>query len=383
MQPERRPIVIAFPDTAGYTETYGGGHGTVALEGMLQHAPGRESKTCLIFMHPSGTMNLLPLPNALARAGVHVITCASRYPHNDTALIMEKVLIDLGQVVGYARDRLGYERVVLAGWSGGGSLSLFYQSQAEQPTLTETPAGDPIDLSGLSPADAVMQLAAHVSRATTLTEFLDASIRDEADPDDRDPELDLYGAANPNQPPYSAGFVARYREAQIARNRRITARVREQLEVLRRRDDGEVERCFVTHGTMADPRWLDPQVDPNDRRPGCCYLGDPRAVNNGPAGLARFSTLRSWLSQWSYDDSNADAARHGPRVSVPAMVVENSADDACTPSQTQRIYASLGTADKELHRIEGATHYYLGQPDRLAEATRVCSDWLARKGFTD
>ena len=25
-----------------------------------------------------------------------------------------------------------------------------------------------------------------------------------------------------------------------------------------------------------------------------------------PVGLARFCTLRSWLSQWSYDDANGD-----------------------------------------------------------------------------
>ena len=54
----------------------------------------------------------------------------------------------------YARERLSFEKVVLAGWSGGGSLSLYYQSQAERPTVEATPAGDPVDLRGakLSPA---------------------------------------------------------------------------------------------------------------------------------------------------------------------------------------------------------------------------------------
>ena len=56
---------------------------------------------------------------------------------------------------------------------------------------------------------------------------------------------------------------------------------------------------------MADPRWLDPSVDPNDRQPGWCYQGDPRVVNMSPTGLARFTTLRSWLSQWSYDEARA------------------------------------------------------------------------------
>lgn len=36
---------------------------------------------------------------------------------------------------------MGYEKVVLCGWSGGGSLSALYQSEAEQPTITHTPAG--------------------------------------------------------------------------------------------------------------------------------------------------------------------------------------------------------------------------------------------------
>jgi len=38
-----------------------------------------------------GIQNLLPLPMALARAGLHVVTCTSRYPNNDSCLIMEKV----------------------------------------------------------------------------------------------------------------------------------------------------------------------------------------------------------------------------------------------------------------------------------------------------
>lgn len=59
-----------------------------------------------------------------------------------------------------------------------------------------------------------MLLAAHISRHGTLTEWLDASIRDESDPSDRDPELDLYNPANPNQPPYSPEFLDRYRQAQ-------------------------------------------------------------------------------------------------------------------------------------------------------------------------
>ena len=174
------------------------------------------------------------MPQALADAGMHVICAASRYPKNDTALIMEKVIADLGQYVRYARETLGYAKVILVGWSGGGSLSLSYQSQAEAPSITHTPAGDEYDLvaAQLQPADGVIFIAAHLSRAETLTQWLDPSITNEFDPDSRDQELDIYSSDCPHRPPFSAEFVQHFRAAQIARNRRITAWVDELLDSL-------------------------------------------------------------------------------------------------------------------------------------------------------
>jgi hypothetical protein len=82
------------------------------------------------------------------------LCAASSYPKNDSGLIMEKVAIDVGAWIRDARAR-DYDKVVLVGWSGGGSLSLFYQAEAETPSITTTPAGDPVDLTraGLEPAD--------------------------------------------------------------------------------------------------------------------------------------------------------------------------------------------------------------------------------------
>jgi hypothetical protein len=85
--------------------------------------------------------------------------------------------------------------------------------------------------------------------------------------------------------------------------------------------------------------------------PGTCYLGDPQVVNTSPVGLARFCTLRSWLSQWSYDDA---------------------------------LFSAIGHPDKEMHQIPGANHYYSGpdQHDKLLEAVGVCTDRLHRHGFS-
>jgi len=378
-------VHLQYDEAAKFTETYGfsGNQGAVNLEGLRLRPRGVESKTLMVFMHPTSTLQLLPVPRAMAASGAHVLCAASRYVKNDTALILEKVLLDLGAYIRHAKTRWGYEKIVLVGWSGGGSLAVFYQSQAENPTITETPAGDPVDIrsAGLIPADAVIYQAAHLSRAELLLEAIDPSVRDELTPDDRDVELDIYDPRNPNQPPYSAEFVKRYRAAQRARMDRITAWVKKTLAELRQRNTGEMERGFVVHRTLADPRFLDPALDPNDRRPRWCYMGNPETVNTGPVGLARFSTLRSWLSQWSVEDSRADGLACAAHIHVPLLAIENSADDAVPQPHTRLLFDAAASKDKEFRVIKGATHYYAGQPELLAEATTLVCDWLAQRGI--
>lgn len=377
---DRVPYLVAFDNESGVRDVYGGLAQIVVLECYLLR-PEHPADTVLVFMHPIGGGAYLPMVNALARAGHHVIYAGSRFRGTDSALVMEKVVEDLSKVIDDAKNRLGYSKVVLAGWSGGGSLSLYYQQQAVGQQQAAVP--------DLIPADGIMLLAAHISRHGTLTEWLDASILDESDPTRRDPELDLYNPENPNQPPYTDEFLQRYRQAQIDRNRRITKWVKQKLATLETQGRGSSnnsgeEFCFVVHGTMADPRWLDPTVDPNDREPGTCYLGDPRVVNNSPIGLARFCSLRSWLSQWSYDDARGDGVACGREVAVPTLVIGNLADDACTPSHTRRLFEAIGHPDKEMHEIAGANHYYSGpdQRETLKQAVGVITDWLERHDFS-
>jgi len=175
----RVPAILSFPDTPGFTETYGfaGVSGKVWLEGQYLIPRERPSNTVYLFMHPSSTLHLLPMPQALLGAGLHVLCAASRYPKNDSGLIVEKVVVDMGAWVKDARSR-GYEKVVLVGWSGGGSLSLFYQAEAEAPSVTATPAGDTVDLThaGLDPPTASSSLP-RICRARRLDRMA-RSVRD-------------------------------------------------------------------------------------------------------------------------------------------------------------------------------------------------------------
>ncbi|MEM0984961.1 MAG: alpha/beta hydrolase [Pseudomonadota bacterium] len=379
----RETYGLVYTEEVGFKDTYGGAVGTVFLECMRIRPEKSESKTAVAFSHPVGGGGYLPMVTALAAMGVHCLYINTRYRGNDSALIMEKCAADLGAGIRDAKKRFGYERIVLGGWSGGGSLSLFYQDQAETPTLTHTPAGDPFDMTAmdLPQADGVMLLAAHVSRAATLTEWIDPSITDENAPFDRDQTLNIYDPANPNQPPYDAGFLTRYREAQVARNKRITDWVKETLLSLKEDGEPNMERGFTTHGTMADPRFLDPAVDPSDRRARECYLGVPRIVNDGPVGLARFSTLRSWLSQWGLETTNAHGEKNAARISCPVLVVNNTADLACTPSHAQRLFDAVSHDRKAYHDIQGADHYYIEKPELAGMAAGLCKDWMAGEGL--
>ena len=379
MKYQRIPYLVVYSEQSAFKDTYAGEIGKVVVENF-HLKPEEDSDSVVIFSHPIGGGGWLPLVGTMAKNGIHTIYCNPRYRGNESALIMERAVMDLAACVRDAKERLGYKRVYLGGWSGGGSLSMFYQAEAQDPQVTHTPAGDAYDLTAANfiPADGVMLLAAHLSRNLTLTEWLDPSIEDENRPWDRNPEWNIYGDDGPT-PPFSEEFVAEFRKRQIARNRRITAWVKQELAELKAQGLENHERCFTVQGTMADPRWVDPAVDPNDRAPNHCMLGDPKVVNDSPVGLARFTTLRSWLSQWSYDDSNADGLKCAARIECPMLVIENSADDACTPSHAERLMAAASKCDQEHHVITGANHYYFGQPELAAQATKLVKNWIDRQ----
>lgn len=337
------------------------------------------SETVVLIVHPTSNFMGHYALEPLAEMGVDAVGLTTRYIGNDTALTMENCVIDIGVAIRHLRT-IGYRHVVLVGNSGGGGLAALYQSQAENPTITSTPAGDGPDLTAadLPPADALVLAMAHPGRATVFTDFLDPSILDESDPFRRDPSLDMYHPDN--RPPYKPEFLARYRREQLTRNRRITSWVREKLAWLA--DEAPVgpsgvrvdDLPFVVHGTTADPRFLDLTIDPSDRAATTLW-GDPWVANFQPATLGHLTSLRAWLSQWSIDDSRANAPAELPHVSVPVQVIYGTADTAAFPSHAKSMYDAIGHDRRELVAIRGADHYFRGQPDLAREMCEHIVQW--------
>ena len=334
-------------------------------------ARARDRKAAAIVVHPTSNFMGHYLMPHLPAAGVSLLALNTRYVGNDSMLLFERVIQDLGAGVRYLREE-GFERIVLLGNSGGASTVSLYQAEAENLTIAATPAGDPVEIEpgDLPPADGIALFGAHPGRGHIMAAWIDASMIAEDDPLGVDPALDIY---NPEHgPPFAADFVATLRAAQRARVDRITARAHARLRYLRGREDGPRDEAFLVYRTMADPRVIDLTLDPNDRPPESIW-GEPRAINYGANNVGRFTTLTSWLSQWS-PESRADGPACLARTSVPVLNLEFSADSAVLPGDIA-LWSDAAGEREDYRKIAGATHYMDGQPELLAQVVEAIAGW--------
>ena len=88
---------------------------------------------------------------------------------------------------------------------------------------------------------------------------------------------------------------------------------------------------------------IDPAIEPSDRRPNWCYLGEPLKANYGVFGVGSLSTLRAWLSMWSLRTSQCTAAPHLARITVPSLVVHASADACVYDSDARALFDALAS----------------------------------------
>ena len=373
-----RDEVLAVPvNFGGNIDIYSG---VVRLSGKTWaravHPAAGPSTTAFLFVHPTSNFLGHYALEPLASRGITGVGLTTRYAGNDSSLLFENCVLDVGSAITTLRSR-GFEKVILVGNSGGGGLAALYQSQAENPTITSAPFGGGPDLTqaDLPPADGLIALMAHPGRAQVYTEWLDPAIVDEAWPDERDPSLDMFDPAN--GPDYSPEFVERYRAAQLERSARIRSQVLDRLAALEQATPSQRDFSFVVHGTCADPRFLDLGLDPSDRTTGTLW-GDAWTANFAPSSLGRYASGRSWLSQWSVRDSQGHGPTHLPFVKKPVQVVYGTADNAAFPSHARSLHDAVAHADREIVALEGANHYFIDQPDQVERAVDVMTGWARR-----
>jgi len=328
--------------------------------------PAARGRVAAIVMHPASNFMGHYLIAPLAARGVACMGLNSRYAGNDTLLLMERVIQDLGAGVAFLRAQ-GYAKVLLIGNSGGAALSAFYAAQSQQITATEFVHGGPTHLlpQDLPGVDGLALCAAHEGRSRLLAKWIDPAVVDENDPLATDPALDLY--AGPVQPPYDAAFLQRFRAAQAARLARIEAWVDQRLDTLRAAygaGSPAADQVFTVHRTHADPRCLDLRLDANDRALGSVW-GDPKTVNASAYAMGRVSSLTGFLSQWS-SRSQADGPHNLARCTHPVLLLNYTADQSTFPS-TRDAWLAAAPGRVSSVDIRGGNHYLAGQPALVEE----------------
>jgi pimeloyl-ACP methyl ester carboxylesterase len=338
--------------------------------------PAGRKRAAAIVMHPTSNFMGHYLIAPLAARGVTCMGLNSRYAGNDTLLLMERVLQDLGAGVQFLRAQ-GYDKIVLVGNSGGASLAACYQAQAEQLTIEHMVDGDP---AGLSPADlppvqGLALCAAHEGRSTLMRNWIDPSVTDEHDGLSVDPALDMYDPRH--GPPYGHVFLERFRNAQQARYERVDQWVGQRLHQLRSEPGNPRDEVFVVYRTHADPRFLDLSIDANARAVGSVWgagAAGARAVNYAASQMGRITSLTAWLSQWS-PRSRADGPANLARTSVPTLLCTYTADQSTFPS-TRAAWMAAGAGRIQNVDIRGGNHYLAGQPQLVEQTSEVIADWV-------
>jgi pimeloyl-ACP methyl ester carboxylesterase len=348
-----------------------GGH---PCQGLYHRAVGRKPKVGMIATHYQIDFAEHYLADYMATRGIGFLGWNTRFRGFESNFLLDHALVDIGVGVRWLREVANVDTVVLLGNSGGGSLMSAYQSQAVDPNVTPLAGMRPAaGLTELPAADGYVATAAHPGRPEVLTAWMDGAVTDENDPVATDPELDLFAAQN--GPPYPPEFVARYRAAQVARNHAITDWAENELK--RVRAAGFSDRPFSVMRTWADPRMVDPSIEPTKRPPNQCYAGLPEKANRSANGIAAACTLRSWLGMWSLRVAQTRAEPHLARISCPSLVINAEADTGVFPSDAQRIHDALASTDKT--RASIVTDHYFTTPGARSEQADTIAGWIKKR----
>jgi pimeloyl-ACP methyl ester carboxylesterase len=348
--------------------------GARPLQGIYVTQSGKRPTTAFIATHVNLDFTEHYLGPLLAERGYGFLGWNTRFRGNEQHFLLDHAVAEIGAGVNWLRAQAGVERVVLIGNSGGGALMAAYQAQALQPHLRPAP-NTPLCAAAqdLAAGDLYISVASHPGRPDLNVAFIDPSVADENDPLAVNPDLNMYDERN--GPSYSHEFQSLYRTAQLERNRKISAWARAELDRLSTPSIPAFDRLFTVPRLWADLRFVDGAIEPSDRHTPECWIGDPKRANYGTFALGGVSTLRTWLSMWSIDDSQFRIQVQGPKITTPALVIDASGDTGVFASDTDLIFSSLASPDKTRHTIKD-NHYFTDRPEARPELADLIDAWV-------
>ena len=371
MSVEREFVGLASPIVG---RAGAGGH---PCQGVYHRPRGSRPTIAIVATHYNIDFSEHYLADLCAMRGIGFLGWNTRFRGAEPYFLLDHAIAEIAVGINWLKQEAGVNTVVLLGNSGGGSLMAAYQSQAVEPNLTPEYGRTSVVPAALEvpSADLYISVAAHPGRPEVLTNWMDASVKEESAPLSVVKDLDPF--AKDRQIPFTENFIDKYREAQRGRNHRITEWARTEIDRLVAA--GHHDRLFTTPRLWADLRMIDGSIDPSNRQFPACYLGDPRRANYGIYGVGTVSSLRTWLSMWSLSDSQCQAGPHLARISVPALVIDADADTGVFPSDTRAIVDALGSEDVTTRTIEG-DHYLRERDGARDEAADVIVAWVTERG---
>ena len=387
----------------------------VKSHGILYLPPNRAPRTVVVMAHPRADFfHHYSIPYWV-EADFAAFAQNTRYLNNDSMMLHENLLIDLAAGVRYLRDEQGFDRVVMLGNSGGGSLFAYYDAEARRAKgsrVAAPPGGGAPDLNNfeLPPADGFIVLAAHPGQGRVLMGSLDPAVVDEHDPFATDAALDMYDERNgfkspPGESRYDREWLRTYREAQRARVARLDAIARGHIEEARNarqtsRSDGfaaqpadfrnfiqrraMAPRIMLVYRTLANPNYQDLSLEPSERVLGSIFAARPDLFNYHAFGLGHVITPDAWLSTWSGLSSYANLERNLPQVKIPTLVVGANADQDIFLSDVRSEFELSGASDKRSEFIEGADHFMRaggtkGKADPRPRLMKLLTEWTRER----
>lgn len=357
----------------------------------------QSQKVAVLIMHPKVDFARHYCIPPFLGAGISCLGLNTRCLHNDINAIHEDLLLDVAAGVRFLKEVKGFERVILFGNSGGGSLSAFYQAQAQLPQgerLATTPAGDATKLNRaqIIPADGLILVSAHRGEGIVLQEALDPSVVDEQDPKSTNAALDMYCVNNgfkpaPEPSQYNAEFIQRYRAAQHERVQRLDAMAhamvdearhheglykqgKDRLSFEERQHHGRLaatEPVMVIYRTMANLHYTDPTLDPSPRSYGSLLSERPDLMNRQYMGFGRLCRPEAWLSTWSSISSKANLEQNLAQIrDIPLFFGYATKDKEIYPeSDAKPLWDAVQLSDKTYQSYD-AEHYF--EPEFGAKA---------------